>query len=272
MNLEKLKASIQREIHEAQAQYSILLTSRGESLAINGDKIRPAASLAKIPILIEVCRQIDSGKLHPEKLVYIEEEQVVGGSGIISYLSNSNIYSYLNLIELMIIVSDNTAANILLDSVGIDTVNHTVEKLGAKDTVIQRKFMDTEAQGLGQENYTTAKDMITLLKAITEGHNSYISSKSREFMKNILAKQQLTNKLAKYIQPSMPVSIFHKTGELCGVEHDVALLESNKEKVYIAVLSDQLPSNAEGQRTIAQIGKHVIDYVISNSKTTLANF
>lgn len=272
MNLEQLKTSIRGEIHDTQAQYSVLLTSGEGSLAINEQQLRPAASLAKIPILIEACQQIESGRLHPDKLVYIEEEQFVGGSGIISYLTNSHIYSYMNLIELMMIVSDNTAANVLLESLKMEAVNQTIEQLGAKNTIVQRKFMDTKAQQEGLENYTTALDMVTLLKAISEEKNHYISSKSRKFMRSILAKQKLTNKLANFLHPSMPVTIFHKTGELCGIEHDAAILECKEERVYITVLSDHLPSNAEGQHTIAQIGKHAIDYVITRSKSTLSNF
>ncbi|MFD2629713.1 serine hydrolase [Oceanobacillus kapialis] len=270
MDFEQLNTSIRRELEGMDAHFSVLIASDEGNLAINDKIVRPAASLAKLPILLEACRQIDSEKLHPDKLVYLEEEQFVGGSGVISYLTNCHIYSYMNLIELMIMVSDNTAANVLLDTLGMEAVNRTIKNLEMSNTSIKRKFMDTKAQEIGKENYTTASDMVTLLKEILT-YISYQPSKSSEILQNILSKQQLTKKLCNHSHPRKPATIFHKTGELLGVVHDTTVLEYNEERFYIVVLSEGLTSNAEGQHIIAKVKKIASDYLLAVSISTLSN-
>jgi len=260
MNFIELKENIEQEISGIPDSFSIYIETDEGSIAIHDKKKRRAASLIKIPILMEGFRQLETEKVNKDTLVYIDDTMSVGGSGVISYLSKPYVCSIENLLKLMIIVSDNTATNILLDKLQLDKVNTMADSIGCKDTVIERKLMDKKAQVAGLDNYTSAKDMIFLLKTMYNNSNLF-SKKSRLQMLEILGDQQFMHKLPLYNQEKDGVSIFNKTGELEGVEHDAAILESKDSTIYAAVLSEDLHPNAKGQNHISNIGRFLIEYL-----------
>jgi beta-lactamase class A len=264
MNFSELKERITQEIEGVTENFSIYIETEEGSIAIHEAKKRRAASLIKIPILMEGYRQIENREIHPDTLVYIDENMRVGGSGVISYLTSGHIGSIQNMLELMIIVSDNTATNVLLDRLQIDKVNNLTKSINCTETIIERKLMDKHAQAAGLDNYTSAKDMVLLLKNIYED-NDLFSRKSQLHMLKILGNQQFSHKLPLYLGEQDGVIFFHKTGELEGVEHDAAIMEANGHKLYAAVLSEDIHPNAEGQKHISKIGRLLIEYIKNKS-------
>ena len=259
MNFTQLEKAINLQISEVRQSLSIAIHTQDGHIHINAAKKRKAASLAKIPILIEAFRLMEKNELTPEKLIFIEKPAMVGGSGVISYLSDSNIQSYRNLLELMIIVSDNTASNLLLDTIGMDNINKLAQRLNCKQTIMKRKFMDKQAQLDGHENHTSAKDMITFLKLISES-NDFLTDRSRKQMLAILSNQQFKNKLAKNINEADQIKIYHKSGELQGVEHEAAIYKYREKKAEVAILSEGWTRNGSAQYYIAEIGRLLIEY------------
>src|SRR5690625_4290540 len=260
MNFTELKSHIEQEITGMSNRFSIYIETGEGSIASHESEKRRAASLIKLPILMEGFRQLQAGKVNKDSLVYIDNSMRVGGNGVISYLSNGHICSIQNLLELMIIVSDNTATNMLLDRLQIDLVNALANSVGCKDTVIERKLMDTTAKAAGLDNYTSAKDMVILLKTMYE-NNGLFSRKSQLHMLKILGNQQFTHKLPLYAEEKDGISIYNKTGELEGVEHDVAIIEAKGHALYAAVLSEGIHPNAEGQKHISNIGRYLMEYM-----------
>lgn len=259
MNFTQLENAIQRLISDTRQNFSIAIHTPDGNICINAAKKRKAASLAKIPILIETFHQAEENKLSLEKLIFIKKHTMVGGSGVINYLTDSNIHSYQNLLELMIIVSDNTASNMLLDTVGMDRINKLAHTFKCSQTVMNRKFMDQQAQLKGHENYTSAQDMITFLKLISE-NNDFLSDESRTQMLDILMNQQFKCKLAKNLKEKDKIKIYHKSGELPGVEHEAAIFNYRDMKTEVAILSEGWTRNGIGQEFIAEIGKLLINY------------
>ena len=123
----------------------------------------------------------------------------------------------------MIIFSDNTATNVLIDLLGIEEINRTIRRLGYRDTVLQRKMYDTEKSKQGIQNYITAAETGRLLREMYQGR--LVSRTASEAMISILKNQQLCSKIPFYLQalPEEP-EIAHKTGEDCGITHDVGII------------------------------------------------
>ncbi|MEH7123049.1 serine hydrolase [Bacillus sp. JJ1773] len=267
MELKDLKAKLIDIINNCFGEVSIALSSDEGDILINEHVRMKAASVIKLPILIESFRLYEQGKLDLERIVEINNLQKVAGTGVIHYLTESNSYSFRNLLELMMIVSDNTASNIALNTVGMDGINSLSEQLNCINTKVERNFMDADAVARGLENSTTAYDMLQYLKIVGES-NEIVHDDSRLEMMSILAKQQFTQKLPGYNYLNSGIHFYNKTGELPGFEHDISMIKKDEDVIFIAVLSQGWSDNFSGKMCLAEIGKEMIHYL--NSKVKIA--
>ena len=261
MLLNELETELRLLTKGVASKFSLAIHTDEGSIAINTCTPRKSASLAKLFILAEAYQQVEANKISLDKLVYINPETMVEGSGIIAYLTNAHVFSLQNLLELMIIVSDNTASNILLDALGMKHVNHFATKIGCNQTSFQRIFMDQQSMLKGNENVTTAKDIICLLKLFSR-ENDYFSDNSRKQILKILGNQQFNSKLSAF-QNDPRIRIYHKTGELHGVEHDAAIMEINGTVIEVAVLTADWENNGIAGSYITEIGRLVMNYLVN---------
>ncbi|CUT07419.1 Caspase domain-containing protein, partial [Candidatus Kryptonium thompsonii] len=142
----------------------------GETFFINENLIFPQGSAIKIPILIEVIKQASEGKFKLTDKIKIEKKHQVGGSGVLKEFGDgTSELSIYDLAVLMITVSDNTATNILIDLVGMENVNKTLEKLGLKNTKLQRKMIRPDASARGEENLSTPLEAMKLMEMLYKG-------------------------------------------------------------------------------------------------------
>ena len=148
-------------------KYGIIIKSLESEffLKVGNMEAYPAASLIKLPILYEL---FNNSKYNLDEKIEITLKDKVGGFGIIQYLHNNVKLSLRDLAILMIILSDNTATNILIDICGMDNINFTLKKLGLKDTKLRRKMMDLKSKNMGLDNYTSPYDMIKLLEVLNK--------------------------------------------------------------------------------------------------------
>ncbi|GGE32078.1 serine hydrolase [Pullulanibacillus camelliae] len=252
-----LKKEVDALLDSFSGHYSIAIEHNDVGVNWQADHPCEAASLIKIPILMEALRQADLGCVDLEQQFHISNEERVGGSGVISYLS-APYWTLKDLLTLMMIVSDNTATNQVIDLLGMDAINTLCLDIGCADTVLQRRLFNQEAMQEGKTNVTSARDMLCCLKQIAEG--PLLSYESRQLAWSILKAQQLANKLpAKVVcyDDNDPI-IAHKTGEIHGVEHDVGMILHHSKKAYVAVLLTGLHQNGEGRHVIAEIGERII--------------
>lgn len=232
------------------------------SFHIDGDRSYPAASLIKIPILLEVFRQAQEGDISLSDKVTIPKEGRVGGAGVLVSLSDQLTLTIEDLVTLMIIVSDNTATNLLIDRLGSIAIQELCHTFKLKHTRLLRKMMDFEAMEQGLNNYTSALDIITCLKVLDIGKE--YSQTSRGKMLYILGQQQFDTKLPSRMDQEK-VYIGNKTGELPGIEHDCAIIKFREKTAYISVLIDGLGETESGKDTIAQIGELIYDFLIKDN-------
>ena len=260
--MKKLQKAIETLLAAHRGRWGIVILdhSTGQRLELNPDRTFPAASMIKIPVMYEIMCQAAAGNMDLDQLLTVEEEFRVDGAGILKELRPGIAMTIRELVTLMIILSDNTATNMLIHLLGMDTVNQTMQRLGLKSTVLQRKMMDFAAASSGKENNTSAADIVLLLAAIYEG--SPLPAPYSRLMIDILSRQQIKDKLP-FFWPEDTL-IAHKTGTLPGVEHDGGILFLPGGPYIICILTADLRTNAEGLQLVASLGKIIYEHISAN--------
>lgn len=194
--------------------------STGETWEYNSELPLVAASVIKIPVLVEVFTLLEQGELHKDEKFRISKEEKLPSCGALNYMHTGLVVTLEDLYTLMIILSDNTATNMLIRRVGMDKINAKVQELGLKNTKLNRLLFDSKAASQGIENYICAKEIGFLLEQMAAG--KLVSQKASAEMIRILKNQRLNGKMPFYIKDQ--VKIAHKTGEDDGITHDVGIV------------------------------------------------
>lgn len=236
--------------------------SGGEKVFINEDEIFPAASLIKLWILWKLYAEAERGNVNLDEEIILKEDYKTGGFGILQDMHTGLNLSLRDYATLMIILSDNTATNVLIDYLGMDAINNEIKKLGMGSTSLQRKMMDAEAKARGLDNFTSAKDTYNILVKISSSPE--ISMESRQEMIKILLRQQCNNKLPMLLPSGVPFA--HKTGDLPGTEHDAGILFVGDVKITVVVMMYGLKSNLEGIKLHNQLGAAIYNYFASKQE------
>ncbi len=193
----------------------------GEILDYNGDIPMMAASVIKIPVLIETFRQIQAGMLKKDQLYVLEEGDKLPSCGCLNRMHAGLNLTVQDLYNLMIILSDNTATNILIRLLGgTEEINGSLAKMGYQTCRVNRLLFDSEASDKGIENYVSGREIGDMLEKMYRG--KMIDRKSSEEMLEIMKSQRLKNKIPFYFQGCVPIA--HKTGEDDGITHDVGII------------------------------------------------
>lgn len=250
---------LQAQMNQFDGRISVVVEMDDVSFSYQENEVFSSASLIKIPIMLAAFRQYERGLLHFERMIEIPRERVVGGAGVLQALSEGICFSIKDLLTLMMIVSDNTATNLLIDIIGKEKIQLCMEELGLQHTVLKRKMMDFEAIARGENNVTSAVDMIRCLKIILEEGN--FSLESRREMLTIMQQQQFTSKLPALMDTEQ-VKVANKTGELSGVEHDCAIIQFGDKIAIVAVLMEAIVDIQKSREIMSRIGKIVYDELV----------
>ena len=228
------------------ASVAICGLESGEELILRPDFVMPSASTIKLPILLCLYDSIAQGILSAADTVELTGEDLTGVSGILSMLQPGREYTLYEYALLMIVLSDNTAANVLIKELGTDAINRYIRTLGLTDTVLARKMMDFEARKRGVDNFTSVRDMKKLLEYI------YRNEDTMTEVLDIL-KRQMCRDLVPHLMPEGTV-LAHKTGGLPDVMHDAGILYG-KEPVLFCVFLKGYRDPAEAKRLHNTIGE-----------------
>lgn len=165
----------------------------GDMRAYAADKPVVAASVIKIPVMIEVFRQARDGLLDLNEIHRLSDDERLPSCGTLKAMHTGIEMTLLDLTRLMVIVSDNAATNILIRRVGMENVNRTIRELGCEKTCLRRLLFDGEAAARGIENSITAGEMGLLLEKLYQGE--VVSAEASAQMLDILKDQRLNGKL-----------------------------------------------------------------------------
>ncbi len=221
-----------------------------ELLAIDADRRVAAASTVKVLILLEAHAQALEGTFRWGEEVALEDADRAGGSGSLQRERTGSTWSYAQLSRRMIAESDNAASNLLLRRLGMDRVNARAERLGLRVTRFERAFMDLEARRAGRENWTTAREMGQLVRAIFR--KEALAPEACEEMIGTLERTS-RGRIAAGVPRDVPVG--HKGGSLPGYRHDVGWVRLPGQPYVLSVFLDgviERPGAAE-DRGIAAI-------------------
>ncbi|WP_079509122.1 serine hydrolase [Mesobacillus jeotgali] len=257
MHINELKDQLAKELASCKGRASLFLEIEGRIIEFTGNEVYQSASLIKLPVLFEALRQIDKGILELDRPVAVRQGDRIGSTGVLQAMNIKQITIH-DLLALMIIVSDNSAANMVIDLIGMDTINSNLSKIGMHNTVFKRKMLDFKAIQTGDDNLTTCADIVLCLKEAMEGQ--WLAKQSSQLFHAFLLQQQIQEKLPAQMNHSL-YKIGNKTGELAGIEHDCAVITYGTKRAYAAILIDQLDDNESGKSIIRQIGKRINEYI-----------
>lgn len=208
----------------------------GFTLEHNANEVFPAASVVKVPILLEALRQVQLGILKLETRIPLPALEQVGGSGVLMAFQPGLAPTLQDYLTMMIVVSDNTATNISLDSVGgRDAVNSSLKNWGCSSTTVVGKLMLSEDrknvdQLAGKRAEVTPLEGVLLLEKLYNGE--ILNPELTKLALEILEKQQYTEILARYLPVGTRTAT--KSGQIIGVRNDVGIVLT--ERPYVLAL------------------------------------
>ena len=202
----------------------------------NPDLPLVAASVIKLPILATAFRDIAAGRLDPGGTCAIQARDKMPSCGALTYMHDGLEVTLKDLLTLMIILSDNTATNLLIDRLTPAHVNATMEALGIPGVALRRRLFEPELSARGIQNTVTARGMGVLLERMAAG--TLLGEPWDGEMRNILLNQRLNGKLPFFLH-SQDIRCAHKTGEDDGITHDVGIVYAGRPFV-ICMLSNRV--------------------------------
>lgn len=215
----------------------------------NGDQRQPAYSTIKLWVAGAVMQASGNGSLDLSESYTVKASDKVGGTG---FVTTGLINTFNQYLENMLVYSDNTATNILIDKIGgLDAVNEYIQANGYENTVMNRYL----AKG-GPENLTSAKDAVNFMEKLYGGQ--VVSSQASETITNILKKRTQLKKDSIFIGRNLPADaqFAGKSGVGPGIRNDAGtFLNVAGGRVFMAVLTSSLSSEAAGETAIAQLAQ-----------------
>ncbi|QDV26243.1 serine hydrolase [Aureliella helgolandensis] len=245
-----------------------------------GDQVMPTASLIKLPVMIEAYRQAQAGGLSLEHLIVLREEDKVPGSGILTEQFSAGTSLPLNdAIRLMMRYSDNTATNLVLDSIGLESTAKTMAELGFPETRIHSKVFrrDTSIDSDRSQKYglgsTTANETVTLLSQLVRGELA--DESSTQSMLDHLFACEATNGFPRDLPAGTRVA--HKTGSVTLARTEAGIIDSPAGKIVLCVLTNnnedkRWSENNAGNVLCAKLAKAAFDLVNPEPADTSESF
>jgi beta-lactamase class A len=271
--LQRLQSSIERTTKSANATWGIYVKSleTGEEIAIDADRQMETMSTIKIPLMIEAFEQIKSGKFKLTDTYTFVQADSQPGTGTIQRLDPGAVMTVKDLITMMIIVSDNTATEVLYRMVGgPDAVNARMQAIGLQKTramnvpstwfPMLRSAPTTEQfyrDGKYPFGLSTPREMGRLLEMMERG--TLVDKESSDLMLRIMRGQLYRTRIPRYVTG---YTIPHKTGDfLPYVGDDVGMLEAPGRTIILSVFTgNHFGSGEMLENAIGLVAKDVAEY------------
>jgi len=214
----------------------------------NGSLPFAAASTIKVPVLVAFFQDVDAGKIRLDEKLTLQKKLIGSGSGGMQYQPLGTKFTALNTATQMIVVSDNTATNMLIDRMGgIAKLNERFQSWGLVSTKINNPLPD-----LTGTNITSPKDMGQLMSLVDRGE--LMSLRSRDRLLEIMRRTKTRTLLPPGLGEGAIIA--HKTGDIGSMVGDVGLVDMPNGKRYIAVAMVKRPHNdSRAQELIRQISR-----------------
>jgi len=252
---------LQTQVRTLMRRYSFLQTGMffvdldtGNYLDIRGDRVFPAASTIKLPVLIAFFQAVDAGEVRLDETLVMRRDLITGGSGEMQDMPVGSRFSALNTVTKMVTISDNTATNMIIDRLGgIAKLNSRFRSWGLQDTLIRNWLAD-----LSGTNTTSSRDLVHLLALMA--NNKMLSASSQEQVWNILRHTTIKSLLPAGLGPGAIIA--DKTGDIGFLIGDAGMITMPTGKRYLAGIFVKRPyDDPRGRDFIQQVSRLVYNYL-----------
>ena len=255
----------------------------GQAYNLAGEQPVRTASTIKLAIMAECFAESAEGKLDLKQPLKVTVDEKVSGSGILQDFSDGDELPVRDMVDLMIVLSDNTATNLILNRVGGDAVNARMAQLGLQQTRVMRKILgdrndlkpfptgitdegakpENKKWGIGR---SSPNEMVFLLEKIYRGE--LVNKAASGEMLTILKRQRDHDGIGRDMKD---VTIANKTGALDALRSDVGIIYSNHGPIAMAITVDNMPEidwspDNAGELLISQLSEILVEGL--KSKTT----
>ena len=248
----------------------------GRDFGIGADTKVRTASTIKLPVLCALESLVAAGRVRWDERLALKPGDKVTGSGVLGSLEDGTDLTIRNLATLMIIVSDNSATNVLLDRITADAVNDYLDSIGLTTTRLNRKIRGDGSRladptgwsraGLIEENrkyglgVSTPREMVRLLEML-EGGRIVTPAASKDVLE-ILSRQQVRDGIARHAPDDLRVA--SKSGALDALRSDVGIVYAAGGPVAMAITVDDMPAtdyspDNPGNILIWQLGSALVE-------------
>lgn len=260
--------------HRGQVAIAVKHLDTGESFAYRADVPMPTASLIKFPVMVETYRQAADLALDLDRMIVLREEDKVPGSGILTpHFSPGTQLSLRDAVRLMIVYSDNTATNLVLDQIGLRATADQMARMGLENTKLHAQVFRHETSvfpersqqfGLGS---STASELLELFSRLQAGQ--LVSKAASRAMVDHLLHCDDRGKIVRDLPPGTRVA--HKSGAVARARCDAGIIYSPAGPIVVCVLTSEnedMSWQATNQAAdlCAQVGRVAYDHF--NSGTT----
>ena len=232
--------------------------------SVRADDVFHAASTMKIPVLIELFRQAQQGKVKLDDKIVVKNEfrsivdsstyklNIADDSEAALYKAEGQTRTLRELCELMITVSSNFATNLIIEKLGVENIRATVHALGADGVVVLRGVEDGKAFEMGLNNTATARGLAILLEAIAK--ETAVDASGSQEMIAILKRQKFNEGIPAGVPSG--ISVAHKTGEITKIHHDAAIVFAKRPYVLVIMVRG-LADIKQSAALMAQISREL---------------
>jgi len=264
----ELKSKFEHRLQEIAARvdgvmgYAVLDITSGDRFGHLERDVFPTASTIKLAIVYELFKQVDEGKLKLDQTITLDRKHAVGGSGVLVAMGTPTL-SIRDYATLMVMLSDNTATNVLIDLTGMDNVTRRMAGLGLHATKLRRRMIDLAAAKRGDENVSTPAEIVRLLEALYgpaeagSRQPQNLSAASRDEAIALLKKPK-TSRLRRGLPSGIEAA--DKPGELEGVRVDAGIVFAKNRPYILCVMTTYLKEDEEGERAIEDASRAAYDY------------
>jgi beta-lactamase class A len=256
--LAELQTQLDRAVFHAPGTVGIAIEdlATGYTSGVNATASLPAASTIKIPVMVEVFRQMADGTIDLNTKMHLLARDRDWGSGDLAGGRVGETKSVEQLLWLMINDSDNTATNMLIRRVGRQHVNRTMSELGLRTTRLG-DYIRTAGERIRYTLRSSPRDMVKLLDLMARDH--LVDEWSSREMLAILTGQTHNTLLPQPLPRELKIA--HKTGSLHDTLNDVGIVYLSDEPYIIAVMTTRLQSLSIGRRFIRKVSKMAYEHL-----------
>ena len=234
----------------------------GEKISQSPDKPFSSASLIKYPIMWAFFKQVAEGEQSLDTVHILKQGDKAGtspfDSSVLRELHTGIPLTLEDCIKFMIVISDDTATNIIMHRLGMDYLNEAFASIGLKNTHVGRFMMDYGGLEAGRDNFVSAEDMNHLSKLICE--NAILPAKYNQQMLAILCNQRHNDSLRRFLPMSLKMG--HKGGCIrqYSIDHDCGIMfdSHSKPRFLVNVCTKDIDRSKD---VIGEIGKMVFQYL-----------